>query len=224
MYVLPTLFALFIGYAQFWSNSVRLTKKKLRGKIYSLSAGVSITYLLLELFPFFTEQALWIHRLLFLAVLIGFSAHHLIEKETYLHHSRHGIIKALSMEENIFSYIYHIILGIILATFTQASLVRGIIFLIPIVFFTLASSLPMHVHKSKKKSLLLSTGTLVGVIIATFIPINNIIQAILIGLIIGILLFTITRHHIPFGKHGKPSYFLFGFVVYALIIIASWYV
>ena len=224
MYFLPVIFAIIIAYAQYWSNSIRLTKKSVRGRIYSLSAGVSITYLLLELFPFFTEQALWIHRLLFLAVLIGFSAHHLIEKETYLHHSRHGIIKALSLEENVFSYIYHVILGIILAAFTEDSLVRGIIFLIPIVFFTLANSLPMHVHRSKRKALLLSTGTLVGVLTATLIPISHTIQAILIGLIIGVLLFTITRHHIPFGKHGKPSYFLYGFIIYTLIIIASWYV
>ena len=105
LWFLPILFSAVVSMIYYFSNKFKIKNKDAKLKIISFSAGVSITYLLLEFFPRFTEGALQVHRLLFLSVLFGFTVHHIIEKEIYMHHFKHGLIKMLSLEENVFSYI-----------------------------------------------------------------------------------------------------------------------
>ena len=45
----------------------------------------------------------------------------------------------------------------------------------------------------------------------------------LVGIAVGVLLYEVIRHHIPFGKTGKVTYFTFGFIIYSILIIISWY-
>ena len=97
--------------------------------------------------------------------------------------------------------------------------------LIPILTFTLVRTLPMQPHHSKLKADLMSSSTIIGVFIALIwkgIPLW--FEFSLIGLAIGILLYTVIRHHIPFGRKGKTGYFTLGFVLYALLIIITWYI
>jgi hypothetical protein len=157
-------------------------------------------------------------------VLAGFISYHLIEKETYLHHEKRGLVKLLSIEENVFAFSYHIILGIILLIFTRQGAVRGITFFIPVVLFTLASTLPQVPHQSRIRAAFFSSGTLLGVLVTIpLLPLHHTIESALIGFVVGVLLFTVTRHHIPFGRHGRPSYFLLGFIMYSLLLMSSWY-
>lgn len=224
--ILPLIFAILVGVTYFLSNKFDLKHRKYYQKTMSFSAGVSITYVLLELFPTFTEGAFSINKLIFLSVALGFISHHLIEKYIYQHNKDHELIKRLSFEENVFSFIYHIVLGIVLVTFTQESLIKGALFFIPIVSYTFVSTLPTNPHASRKKATLLSSATLIGVFLTSFFwtARQPWLEFSLIGLALGVLLFTVIRHHIPFGKTGKISYFTFGFVLYSALIIISWYI
>ena len=223
---LPLIFALGIGLVEYWSKRVDLRHKSYIQKLVSFSAGVSITYALLELFPLFTEAAFAINKLLFLSVLFGFTIHHFIEKEIYQHNKRFHLIKTISLEENIFYYVYHLILGIVLVTFTKQSLVVGTLFFFSILSYTIVGNLPSFPHKSSKKALLLSSSTLIGTLFATLVWVNRApwIEFALIGLATGVLLFTVTRHHIPFGRKGSVGYFALGFIFYSVLIISSWYI
>ena len=223
---LPITFALLVGLTYYWSNKFEVKHKKYYNKIISFSAGVSITYLLLELLPTFNEVAFQINQLLFISVLFGFIIHHIIEKRIYLHNKSHELIKKLNMEENVFSFVYHVILGIVLVSFYQEDFVQGILFFVSIVSYTLVSTLPTTPHKSEKKAIFLACSTLLGVLFATFVWINRAlwIEFLLIGFAAGVLLFTIVRHHIPEGRKGHIGYFTIGFIVYSLLIIGSWYI
>ena len=224
--LLPTIFALLVGLTYYWSNKLNLKNENYYHHIISFSAGVSITYLLLELFPLFTEVALSTSKLMFVSVLCGFIVHHIIEKEIYQHNKKHELIKLLSLQENVFSFIYHIILGIVLVTFYQVSPIKGLLFFIAILTFTLVSTLPTMPHKSEKKAVLLSSSTLIGVLFATFVWTNRTewIEFLFVGISIGVLLYTVIRHHIPFGRKGKLGFFTLGFLIYSLLIIGSWYI
>jgi len=222
---LPLIFSFIIASTYYYANGIKIKNKPYYQKILSFTSGVSITYVLLELFPAFTEVALNITKFLFVTILLGFIIHHIIEKEIYKHNRNHELMKLLSLEENVFSFIYHIILGIILVTLYKGDPVDGVLAFIPILTFTLASTLPMASHLTKKKALFMSSSTIIGSSLALLwrtIPIE--LEFSLIGLATGVLLYTVIRHQIPFGRGGRIGYFTMGFTIYALFIIITWYI
>lgn len=221
---LPLVFSFIVAVTYYYSNKFELKNKPYGRKVMSFAAGVSITYILLELFPSFTEVALSINKLMFISILIGFIAHHLIEKEIYHHTAKGRLRRMLSLEENTSSFIYHFVVGFVLVPFVKQSVVQAVMFFIPILAYTIVSTLPMSPHSSLLKSLFLSSATPFGVL-TSYILINIPlwIEYSLVGLVIGLLLFIVTRHHIPFGRKGEVSYFTSGFMVYSILIIISWY-
>jgi hypothetical protein len=226
LWILPIMFSVVVSIVYFFSNKLRIKNKDAKNKIVSFSAGVSITYLLLEFFPRFTEGALQTHRLLFLSVLFGFTIHHLIEKEIYIHHHKHGLIKMLSLEENIFSYLYHIVVGGVFVFLTRSSVIDGFLYFVTIVSYTFVSTLPTKPHQSIVKSMKLSSSTVLGAVLMTlaynFVPLW--VHIFLMGIAIGVLIFTVTRHHIPVGRDGRAEYFSLGLILYSGLIIVSWFV
>ena len=132
----------------------------------------------------------------------------------------------LSFEESVFSFIYHIIIGYVLVSFAKVNITQAILFSIPMLSYTFLSNLPATPHAVKIKAIFLSSATTLGTIIALLIwkYVPGWVETALIGLSIGVLLFTVIRHHIPFGKKGKIGYFTIGFTIYSILIILSWYV
>ncbi|MBU0459679.1 MAG: hypothetical protein KJ597_04320 [Nanoarchaeota archaeon] len=222
---LPILLAVIISITYYYSNKYKIKHKEWNRKIVSFSAGVSITYLLLELFPTFTEAALSLDKIIFISIPIGFIIHHILEKEIYIHNKRRELIRMLTLEENVFSFVYHLIIGVTLVTFAKGSATSALLFFIPMLSFTFLSNLPANSHPLKIKAIFLSSATLIGAITAllwTTIP--TWLEISLMGLAIGILLFTIIRHHIPFGRRGHIGYITIGFIIYSILIIVSWYI
>lgn len=219
---IPLIFALIIGITYYYTNGLDIKHKNYYHKIISFAAGVSITYVLLELIPVFAEATFSINKLLFISLLGGFIIHHLIEKEIYKHNRSHELIKLLSFEENLFSFTYHIILGVILVAFTRGHILEGILAFIPILTFTLVSTLPMAPHPTKTKAIFMASATFIGAVIAVLWVMPLWLESALIGLAIGVLLYTVIRHHIPFGRKGRVGYFTLGFVIYSCLIILTW--
>ena len=217
--------ALIISITEYVSKRLDLKNKPYYMKILSFSAGFSITYLLLELLPLFAEAAFSISKFLFLALLLGFISHHVVEKEIYKHNKRHELVKMLNLEENIFYYAYHLILGLVLFLFINSNMVEGIFFALSIFAFTIVSNLPSAPHRSKERMMILSSstfvGALLGILLTNIIPIW--LEFALIGIVAGVLMFTVTRHHIPYRRKGNIQYFILGFLIYAIIIISKWY-
>ncbi len=222
--ILAIVIALTIGLTEYWSKRVNLEHKPYTQKIVSTTAGVSITYILLELFPFFTEAAFSISKLLFITVLLGFVVHHIVEKEIYKHKKYHHLIKSLSLEENVFYFIHNVILGIVLVTIAHDGLAESLLFGFSVLAYTIISNLPAEPHLSKRKVIFLSSSTLLGTLFALFIWTNRMpfIELSLVGLATGFLLFTVTRHYIPFGRKGSPLFFTISSLIYSILIVLSW--
>ena len=222
--LVPLLFAVAIAVMEYVSKSLDLRHKSYYYRIVSFTAGVSTSYILLELFPIFSEKAIQLDRFLFLFLLVGFISHHIVEKEIYKHNRKHELVRMLTYEEHIFYYIYHFIFGIVLVTLTMLNPVEGTFFAISIFAYTLVSNLPSDPHKSKKRMIFLSTSTIFGAILAAFIwpYITEWALYAMIGLITGVLLFTVTRHHIPHGRVGNVTYFILGFLLYGALIVIKW--
>jgi hypothetical protein len=218
--------AFFISATEYVSKSLNLKRKRYYSKILSFSAGISATYILLELLPLFAETAFSISKFLFLALLFGFISHHIAEKEIYKHNKKHELIKKLSLEENIFYYAYHTILGIVLVTFFKQNVLEGLFFGFSILAFTIASNLPSTPHRSNERMIFLSSSTLVGatigVLISNWIPLW--LEFTLVGIATGVLLFTVTRHHIPFRRKGEISYFIYGCLLFILLIVGKMFI
>ncbi len=222
----PFLMAIILGITYHVANQIDLKKKRYYAAAISFSSGLSITYLILSLLPDFTEGAAGISNWLFFSVLVGFSIHHISEKQIYQNHPKHDIIKLLSLEERVFYFLYHIILGILLVFFSKESLIQTIMFFVPIFAYSAMSSLATEPYEKRHHSWFASSATLVGVVIVAFlgpyIPLS--VYYSLLGLVAGVLLYSIVRHHIPFGEKGSPFYFSLGALMYSALIVLSWVV
>lgn len=223
---LPIIFSFLIGFTYYFSNQFSLPKRRFGKVLTSFSAGVSIVYLLLELFPRFTENALQIDKLVFISLPVGFIIHHLIEKEIYMHNHHHQIVKKLNSAERWFSFVYHIVLGIVLVAVFNESSVQAMLLFVTIAAFTFISTLPTIPHKKVGLAILLSSATLIGTLFHMYVwkNIPAALEYTLVGLAIGVLLFTIVRHHVPWGRHGHIGAFSVGFTLYSFLIIVSWYI
>jgi len=210
-----------IGIAQFYSEEFCASCRPFSPKIVSVSAGISIAYIFLILFPEYLNHAKEDSELLSTSILAGFVVFHLIEKYIYQRSPVNHITSRLAIEDTTISFLYHIILGIIILNFTSEQLTEGVLFFIPIILYTALSTLPIQQTQNKKALIFLSSATILGVIIGEIFAdnINHPLYASLIGFVLGVMIFTVTRHSIPFGKEGKPLYFLIGVIAYTVLII-----
>jgi hypothetical protein len=222
--IIALLMATVIGSAQFFSERFSKFYRPYYNQTISLSAGISVTYIFLELFPTFSERAVNLNEYLFISPLVGFIIFHFFEKHVYHHYEKKVIKKELLIEGILISFIYHIILGIIIFNFLNESIEKGLLLFFPILIFTVVSILSFNRVISIKINLLLSFSTLIGVIIALFIfsIIDNYVLTFLIGFLNGVLMFSVFRHSLPWGREGKPLFFILGIILYSPLIILSW--
>lgn len=199
--------------------SQRLSRlcKPFYSELASFSAGVGISYLFLQLFPEFIESA---NRVFFIPVLAGFVIWHLVEKYIYETAPRNKVFKELALEDSIISFLYHVIVGIVLADIAKTGQKEALLFFVPVALYTALSTLPVDFSKNSYINLMLSSSTFLGAFMATMVDFDAHFKLVLMGFVIGTMAFTIIRHSIPQGKSGQPLYFLAGVAIYSILIFA----
>ncbi len=205
----------------YFSERIGIKFKKCNSELASFSAGLSIAYIFLVLFPEFSYGISQENRLLFVSILFGFGILHLIEKYIYQHYPKAKVLKELALEDSTISFIYHFIIGMIIVSFFNKTFSDGLLFFIPVMFYTAVSTLPVNMTKSKIVKFILASSTTLGVLFSMFIYGSNthhLAYILLLGFIIGALCFTVIRHSLPNGKKGKPLFFIIGVVIYSIII------
>lgn len=221
--MLAPLFGIGIGVVHYFSERICLACSPYQEKIASFSAGVSITYLFLILLPEFSIGAMEVSKLLFFSVLFGFIVLHLIEKYLYQHVSESKLTEELSLEDSLVSFLYYFVVGILLVELSKETSLQGILFFIPILLHAAIRTLPLNPTSFTSLKMIVSLSPLAGVFFANYVTISLSLQYLLIGFIIGVLLFTIIRHAVPFGKKGKPLFFVIGFLLYSTVILFTGY-
>lgn len=219
-------FAILLGLAHFYSEKFCLVCKAYGGapKVVALFGGVAVTYLLLDLLPFFSEKVLETNRFLFLFLLLGFVIFHVVEKYTYILAPRDKLKTEIALEQSIALFIYHFLIGVAFVSFAKGLLLGAFLFFIPILLYTSISAFVVKPVRNYGLRILFASGSLIGVIFAGvfYTSINISVNLAFLGFVIGALFYIIIRHSIPTGREGKPMYFLLGSLIYSLLIMFSW--
>ncbi len=223
--LLALIFTIILSMAHFYGESIHLHKKSYR--IISFGAGVMLSYLILVLFPKLFQGIGLLNNTLFLFILMGFSLLHLVEKYIYQHASKNKKLRELKEVHTISFFIYHFIVGIIVLEVTSKSSLDGFILFIPLLFHTTIGTISLKEikHSSIEKGFLrviLSSSPVLGLLIASFFYIPQLINYSFLALVSGILLYIITREVIPKENKGDPIDFLLGISMYTILIVITW--
>ena len=137
------------------------------------------------------------------------------------------------------NFIYHFLIGIILAGLLSFEFISGILFFIfawsraiisnrsesHIIFTDLEIYEKADVGDNKIKKAFLASAAIMGIIVELVLELIfpfNIVDLelfyVIYSFISGVILYTIVREVIPEKEKGKPLYFLLGFVGYTIII------
>tara|TARA_Y100000310_G_scaffold203871_1_gene204133 strand:+ start:9042 stop:9728 length:687 start_codon:yes stop_codon:yes gene_type:complete len=215
------ILALFLSIIHFYSNFLK-NITKLKGRIFlSLSAGILITLIFVEMIPMIAEQA---SKTLFILMLAGFAVFHLVERHAYQHH--HSIRKRIKEITNLHLYGFffeHFIIGFFLVLILESSLTTGMIAIIPFILMTISSSISLEaIHKVTKKhklkKIFLSSSTTLGAILATFLKVSPDFFYYSLSFIIGSIIYIVTKDIIPSEEKEKHAEF---FVIGAIITLLS---
>jgi len=221
--VISFIYGGILGVTHYFSNRL-IEHKKYQIEIRSLAAGISLSYLLIYLLPELYGGALELKRFIMLFVLLGAVTFHLVEKYLYQHSKREKFIFELRAMHAVFFFTYHFIIGIVIVAINSISNIAGLLFFIPMLFYTAASQVSLsqlHARTSEKTlvRLMLSTSTIFGVVLATIFFVPHQVYFSLLAFIAGALLYNIMVDVIPKEREGSILFFLFGTITYVIIIL-----
>jgi hypothetical protein len=218
--MIDILFGLIIGIGHYLNEAFLVKYEKHRPKLISFSAGIAVSYLFLNLFPEFSKGVT--QNSIFFFVLGAFTVSVVIEKFIYKYGVREKIMKELVLEDITTSFVYHFIVGLVIAHFVLQGTFEGVLFFIPIFLYTTLGTMPVGVPSHKLTKIILASSTLLGVIASRFIKTTISADFALLGIVVGVLAHSVIRHSIPSGKQGEPWYFLLGAAIYSIVIISGW--
>ncbi len=214
---LAIVFAAIISVIHFFSEQLNKITSPFFTQISSFSAGVGISYLFLQLLPEFIVGAT--NKLFFVSILSGFVLWHVVEKYIYKTAPRQKIFKVLALEDSIISFVYHFILGIVLVDIASKGNAEAFLFFIPVALYTALSTLPVDASRNVFVSVFLASATFAGAMAANTFFIEYTLFKLMLGFVIGTMMFTIIRHSLPSGKAGEPFYFILGVLLYGSLIL-----
>lgn len=231
--ILALVLSFILGLSNYLNEKISYHCSGYKAEIVSLVSGVSVSYIFLSLLPELYEGVTEISRSLFVFVLIGFAAFHIIEKFIYQHVGKGKISEELNLNHSLGLFIYDFSVGMVLVNFLNQSLLQGILFFIAILPHTALSSLSitkihgLHHHRkiiieNKNIKLFLAGASLYGAILASLYTISEKLSHSLTGLVAGILLYVVIRETIPKDKEGNPLFFIIGVLLYSMLIFWIW--
>ncbi|MBI2101035.1 hypothetical protein HYT53_00300 [Candidatus Woesearchaeota archaeon] len=223
-HLLSLMLAGILSFADYITENVYSNKIRANKKLISFSAGVAISYIILNLFPEISLYALIDGKEIFLYALFGFISLNLIEqyiqkgikkpKTAYYH-------KALHVA---YFFIYNFVIGMVLVNFSSKGLTRTMLFFVPFLLYIIIKILPQEfIFKTSAFRIFYSLAPLFGAVLG-LVYFDFAITAFskLLSFITGTLLYTVIRESLPSDKAEKPLYFMIGALFYALIIFVTW--
>ena len=222
---LSLILAGILSFADYVTEHIFSEKLRKNAKLISFSAGVAISYIILNLFPEISTFALIDGKRIFLYALLGFVSLNLIEQYIY---KEVGKLKSpVKYHKNIhvtYFFIYNFLIGAVLTVFASKGLVATLLFFVPFLLYIIAEILPQEFEfKSSTFKVFYSMAPFFGAIVGiNYIEFIASVFGELISFVTGTLLYIVIRESLPSDKAEKPLYFLIGVLFYALIIFMSW--
>ncbi|MCH7541986.1 hypothetical protein IH981_04410 [Patescibacteria group bacterium] len=224
--MLPIIFSLILGATHFWNENIQIKQDYVRVRFISFVAGISVTYVFLNLLPEVYQGFEIFNRFIFISLLAGFTLAHLVEKYVYQHSAPQTLKERLGSVHSIAFFVYHFLIGVILVKLNKTDNLNSVLFFLPILFYSAVGVVALEKIHSKVwerplVKFILSASTLLGVLIADFLLGFNTFFNLLFGFIVGIFLYISLIDFIPREAKGRPEYFALGVLTYTLIIFAT---
>ena len=224
-HLLSLILAGILSFADYVTEHIFSKKLMKNQKLISFSAGVAISYIILNLFPEISTYALIDGRKIFLYALSGFVSLNLIEQ--YIYKAIGKLKNSSAYHRSIhltYFFIYNLFIGAILAIFTSKGLAQILLFFIPFLLYIIVEILPQEFKfKSNTLKVFYSMAPLFGTIIGiNYLGFVTSIFGELISFVTGTLLYIVIRESLPSDEAEKPLYFIIGVLFYTLVIFMSW--
>ncbi len=208
------------------STLVRFTKKYHK-KLLSLSAGILIAILFLEILPSFTSKIILISPALFILPLLGFISFHSIRAYNIKHIQTKKEFKARFRNSHMLAFfIEHFTIGFALVSFAEINPQIPIMLFMPFVLLTISSSVILKIidktSKTNKPKLIFVFSTLIGALAGLLLSLNPIIYLAALGYATGALFYIISRDIIP-AEERKESmlFFYIGLILTVILILTN---
>ncbi|MDY6771049.1 MAG: hypothetical protein SV186_03775 [Candidatus Nanohaloarchaea archaeon] len=189
---------------------------------------MTVTYIFLQLLPELYRGVTYFGHHAFLLPLAGFTGMHLVEKYIYSHGKDPDELRNDFKElHSIFLFIYHFSLGIIAVFLLRISLIEGVLFFLPVLFHTAASSLSLkELHEDILENtvvrFLVAFSVVLGVGAAVLLDVTLSHYHSLIGVVTGLFMYVVIRDSLSAQGDSRPWGFLAGTLCYTGIILAAW--
>ncbi len=225
---LPWIFAGLLVFIHHFGEHLSKTAFAHQEKIMSFSAGVTITYVFLQLLPEHQKGVEYLGEFGSLSVLLGFAAIHITEKWVYHHEkSATDIRKDFREIHSVFLFLYYFAIGLLLHELLQNSVIDGTLFFIPVMFHTAISSFSLlelddALLNNAIVKAAITVAALIGVGAASFLSIGSALFYVILGIVTGMFLYVVIHDSMPADETGKPAYFLIGLLFYTSIMIYVW--
>ncbi len=219
-YGLILAFVLTIGH--FLSEYVCGAFKHYRRRLLNFVAGISLTYLTLSLLPEVYRGAENLDSMSFVFLLIGFMVFYVLEHHAYSHTKTRIIAREIGVFHSGAFFAYHLVIGMVLVSIINERIIPGILFFIPVFLHTVISEVSLNeIHTKLKESfiakLFLSSSSLLGGIIAFFVPFTAGLTQTLFGFVAGSFLYIVIRDSIPREDSSGLAYFIWGVILYTFL-------
>jgi len=221
--VVGLILALTLSVVDFLTEGIFSKSSPSKMKFISISAGVSVSYIFLILLPEIYKGAMNINRLLFLAILFGFGAFHIIEKYIRQNFVGPALRKEHRAVHSSTSFIYFFVVGFLLVKLAESDgSLSSMLLFIPIMLHIIIDSLPRRHTKKHHLRALSASSPFLGAILATLIDVGKTGNVILLGIVGGALLYTVVRESLPRDREGRPMYFITGLLLFTVLILLLW--
>lgn len=224
-HLLSLILAVILSFTDYITEHIYSKKVRTNQKIISFSAGVAISYIILNLFPEISYYALIDGKNIFLYALFGFVSLNLIEQYVYNAFEK---LKTQSMRHKsihvAYFFVYNFLIGMVLVSFAVKGLAQTLLFFVPFLLYIIVEILPQEFEfKRHISKILYSMAPLLGAIVGiNYMNFTASIFGELISFITGTLLYIVIRESLPSDEAEKPLYFMVGVLLYTLIIVMSW--
>jgi len=225
--VLPWVLALVLALVHYFGESINDRIADTKHRIGSFSAGVTVTYIFLVLFPEMTNGTHYYGDFAFIFALIGFTAIRMTENWVVTHERDIEEIRKDYREiHSVFLFSYNFAIGMVFHYLTAVNVLEGMLFFVPVLLHTAVSSISL---KELDEEILdipvvefgVSSAFLFGVSVSyLFTPTPDVFH-VLLSLVTGTFLYLVIHDGLT-AENSAPISYSAGIVLYTLFIVLTW--
>lgn len=224
--LLPWIYGILLVVVHYWGEEI--AGHPFRQRLTGLSAGVTVSYVFLELLPRFHGGMEHFGSWGFFSLLAGFSLPHLAESFIVQHRkSVDEVRKEFQEIHTFFVFTYYALIGVLIHFLLQQSVVAGTLLFIPVLLHTAISSLSLaelhsDVMENRVVKAAIMLSVLLGIGTASVIPLREAAAHLLLGLVTGMFLYVVISDSISQKNTGDVRVLAAGLLIYSGVIVYLW--